>query len=53
MTHSQPREPLPHSCDWYHSPCTLLQEALEERAFMLSAAPYMNSPLPIMIPLYK
>ncbi|GAB5036550.1 glycerol-3-phosphate mitochondrial [Nannochloropsis oceanica] len=32
---------------------TLVQEALEERAHMLNAAPYMNSPLPIMIPIYK
>lgn len=31
----------------------LVQEALEERAHMLAAAPYMNSPLPIMIPIYK
>ena len=31
----------------------LVQEALEERAHMLNAAPYMNSPLPIMIPIYK
>ncbi|CAH0522142.1 unnamed protein product [Peronospora belbahrii] len=31
----------------------LVNEALEERAFFLSAAPYMNRPLPIMIPLYK
>ena len=30
-----------------------VQEALEERAHMLAAAPYMNSPLPIMIPIYK
>lgn len=32
---------------------TLVQEALEERAHMLNAAPYMNSALPIMIPIYK
>ena len=32
---------------------TLVQEALEERAHMLNAAPYMNTPLPIMIPIYK
>ncbi|TDH73116.1 hypothetical protein CCR75_000582 [Bremia lactucae] len=31
----------------------LVYEALEERAFFLSAAPYMNRPLPIMIPIYK
>uniref|UniRef100_M4C1M0 Glycerol-3-phosphate dehydrogenase n=1 Tax=Hyaloperonospora arabidopsidis (strain Emoy2) TaxID=559515 RepID=M4C1M0_HYAAE len=31
----------------------LVNEALEERAFFLSAAPYMNRPLPIMIPIYK
>lgn len=30
----------------------LVFEALEERAFFLSAAPYMNRPLPIMIPIY-
>jgi len=30
----------------------LVKEALEERGFMLKAAPYMNKPLPIMIPLY-
>lgn len=31
----------------------LVNEALEEREHMLSAAPYMNRPLPIMIPVYK
>jgi glycerol-3-phosphate dehydrogenase len=31
----------------------LVFEALEERAFFLSAAPYMNRPLPIMIPIYN
>lgn len=31
----------------------VMQEALEERAHMLTAAPYMNHPLPIMIPLYQ
>ncbi|CAN0104187.1 unnamed protein product, partial [Laminaria digitata] len=31
----------------------LVEEALEERAYMLQAAPYMNHPLPIMIPIYK
>jgi glycerol-3-phosphate dehydrogenase len=31
----------------------LVKEALEERAYLLRAAPYMNKPLPIMIPLYK
>jgi len=31
----------------------MVKEALEERGFMLSAAPYMNKPLPIMIPLYS
>ena len=31
----------------------LVHEALEERAFMLRAAPYMNSALPIMIPIYE
>ncbi|CAM9600907.1 unnamed protein product, partial [Hapterophycus canaliculatus] len=31
----------------------LVEEALEERAYMLQAAPYMNNPLPIMIPIYK
>ncbi|KAG6604483.1 Glycerol-3-phosphate dehydrogenase [Phytophthora cinnamomi] len=31
----------------------LVNEALEERSFFLSAAPYMNRPLPIMIPIYK
>ncbi|CAN0282967.1 unnamed protein product, partial [Ectocarpus sp. 4 AP-2014] len=31
----------------------LVEEALEERAYMLQAAPYMNRPLPIMIPIYK
>ncbi|EQC32218.1 hypothetical protein SDRG_09970 [Saprolegnia diclina VS20] len=30
----------------------LVTEALEERKHMLSAAPYMNRPLPIMIPIY-
>ncbi|CAN0187961.1 unnamed protein product [Ascophyllum nodosum] len=30
----------------------LVEEALEERAYMLQAAPYMNHPLPIMIPVY-
>ena len=30
----------------------LVNEALTERKYMLSAAPYMNRPLPIMIPLY-
>lgn len=30
----------------------LVYEALEERAFFLAAAPYMNRPLPIMIPIY-
>ncbi|DAZ92797.1 TPA: hypothetical protein N0F65_011770 [Lagenidium giganteum] len=30
----------------------LVFEALEERAFFLGAAPYMNRPLPIMIPIY-
>eukprot|EP00611_Tribonema_gayanum_P009894 TRINITY_DN19778_c0_g1_i1.p1 TRINITY_DN19778_c0_g1~~TRINITY_DN19778_c0_g1_i1.p1 ORF type:complete len:456 (+),score=128.47 TRINITY_DN19778_c0_g1_i1:95-1462(+) len=30
----------------------LVREALEERAYMLRAAPYMNKPLPIMIPIY-
>lgn len=30
----------------------LVFEALHERAFMLQAAPYMNRPLPIMIPIY-
>ena len=30
----------------------LVKEALEERAYMLRAAPYMNKPLPIMIPIY-
>jgi hypothetical protein len=32
---------------------SLVQEALEERAHMLNVAPYMNHPLPIMIPLYE
>ncbi|CAM9299413.1 unnamed protein product, partial [Chrysoparadoxa australica] len=32
---------------------TLVREALEERAYMLQAAPYMNKALPIMIPIYK
>uniref|UniRef100_A0A7S1XVP7 Glycerol-3-phosphate dehydrogenase n=1 Tax=Phaeomonas parva TaxID=124430 RepID=A0A7S1XVP7_9STRA len=31
----------------------LVQEALDERKHMLDAAPYMNSPLPIMIPIYQ
>ncbi|CCI10038.1 unnamed protein product [Albugo candida] len=31
----------------------LVYEALEERAFFLGSAPYMNRPLPIMIPIYK
>lgn len=31
----------------------LVKEALEERAYMLNAAPYMNHPLPIMMPIYK
>ncbi|TMW65930.1 hypothetical protein Poli38472_003695 [Pythium oligandrum] len=31
----------------------LVLEALEERAFFLGAAPYMNRPLPIMIPIYN
>ncbi|GMH71388.1 hypothetical protein TrRE_jg2790 [Triparma retinervis] len=30
----------------------LVKEALSERAHMLKAAPYMNKPLPIMIPMY-
>lgn len=30
----------------------LVLEALEERSFFLSSAPYMNRPLPIMIPIY-
>lgn len=30
----------------------LVFEALEERSFFLGAAPYMNRPLPIMIPIY-
>ncbi|KAF0689660.1 Aste57867_18897 [Aphanomyces stellatus] len=30
----------------------LVTEALEERKHMLTAAPYMNRPLPIMIPIY-
>lgn len=30
----------------------LVQEALDERSFMLQSAPYMAKPLPIMIPLY-
>ncbi|GMH99362.1 hypothetical protein TrVE_jg13345 [Triparma verrucosa] len=30
----------------------LVKEALAERGHMLKAAPYMNSPLPIMIPMY-
>ncbi|CAI5709485.1 unnamed protein product [Hyaloperonospora brassicae] len=31
----------------------LVTEALAERALFLAAAPYMNRPLPIMIPIYK
>ena len=31
----------------------LVMEALEERSHMLFAAPYMNKPLPIMIPMYS
>lgn len=31
----------------------LVKEALEERKHMLQCAPYMNKPLPIMIPLYQ
>jgi len=31
----------------------LVKEALEERKHMLLCAPYMNKPLPIMIPMYK
>jgi glycerol-3-phosphate dehydrogenase len=31
----------------------LVFEALEERSYMLSAAPHMNRPLPIMIPIYN
>src|SRR3546814_479068 len=31
----------------------LVKEALEERAYMLNAAPYMNHPLPIMMPIYR
>lgn len=31
----------------------LVTEALEERAHMLYAAPFMVKPLPIMIPVYK
>jgi glycerol-3-phosphate dehydrogenase len=31
----------------------LVNEALEERAHMLAAAPFMVKPLPIMIPIYK
>ncbi|PFH37698.1 FAD-dependent glycerol-3-phosphate dehydrogenase [Besnoitia besnoiti] len=31
----------------------LVWEALEERAHMLSAAPYMNQPLAILMPIYK
>ena len=30
----------------------LVKEALSERAHMIKAAPYMNTPLPIMIPMY-
>ncbi|KAH7463178.1 hypothetical protein KRP22_001786 [Phytophthora ramorum] len=36
-----------------YSAFKLVNEALEERSFFLSAAPYMNRPLPIMIPIYK
>lgn len=39
------------SLDW--SIFQLVVEALSERSHMLNAAPYMNQPLPIMIPLYK
>ncbi|RLN96055.1 hypothetical protein BBJ28_00007876 [Nothophytophthora sp. Chile5] len=35
-----------------YSAFKLVNEALEERSFFLSAAPYMNRPLPIMIPIY-
>lgn len=35
-----------------YSNLALVNEALEEREFMLNAAPYMNQPLPIMIPIY-
>lgn len=31
----------------------LVEEALEERAWMIQSAPYMARPLPIMIPLYS
>jgi glycerol-3-phosphate dehydrogenase len=31
----------------------LVKEALQERKHMLTCAPYMNKPLPIMIPLYR
>ncbi len=31
----------------------LVKEALRERKHMLTCAPYMNKPLPIMIPLYR
>lgn len=31
----------------------LVKEALSERAHMLKAAPYMNKPLPIMIPMVR
>jgi glycerol-3-phosphate dehydrogenase len=30
-----------------------VNEALQERAHMLAAAPFMVKPLPIMIPIYK
>ncbi len=30
-----------------------MKEALAERKHMLNAAPYMNQPLPIMIPIYQ
>ncbi|KAG9403447.1 mitochondrial glycerol-3-phosphate dehydrogenase [Aphanomyces cochlioides] len=35
-----------------YSAYKLVMEALEERKHMLTAAPYMNRPLPIMIPIY-
>lgn len=31
----------------------LVKEALHERAYMLRSCPYMNRPLPIMIPIYS
>ncbi len=31
----------------------LVYEALEERAYLLNAAPYIVRPLPIMIPIYS